>query len=76
MRLKTISNTLFSLAFGIDIGIIVGLVLLSLSSNRSSMEGDPQLIVLGGFLIVLSWILWLLSWKIDTHSDAKEVKQW
>ena len=76
MRLKTISNTLFSLAFGIDIGIIVGLVLLSLSSNRSSMKGDPQLIVLGGFLIVLSWILWLLSWKIDTHSDAKEVKQW
>ena len=76
MRLKTISNTLFSLAFGIDIGIIGGLVLLSLSSNRSSMEGDPQLIVLGGFLIVLSWILWLLSWKIDTHSDAKEVKQW
>ena len=74
--MKTISNTLFSLAFGIDIGIIVGLVLLSLSSNRSSMEGDPQLIVLGGFLIVLSWILWLLSWKIDTHSDAKEVKQW
>ena len=76
MRLKTISQILFSLSMGADIGIILGLGYLAMSRNGTSVKETSLPTIIGVFALVLSWGLLLLSWQIDIHSDAEEVKQW
>lgn len=76
MKLKVVAVILGSLSVGFFAGVVIGLVYLGL--NHVVLIGNDSVTIIGTFIVVLGWLLFLLTCVIDAHSDLhdEEVSIW